>query len=758
MVHSLTYTLFTIIAEMPYTRYTNVNLDSKIQRRHLFSVGSPNNCTRGLLRCRNGTQFLWIYVLETTFEPLQSLQKSAPAPSLSTISQSLRELQLDLPPHLIAFPHSQIPFQSTFQSSLIYFTIKRARENGAPKGALPNTISAMTSAQRVAALRKLMAEQKLDAFIVPTEDAHMSEYVASRDERRAFLTSFTGSAGTALVTMNAAYCWTDGRYLLQAKMQLDADVFQMMRVQEDVSVEDWIATNMEEGGRVGIDGMTVSINGMRRLRMAQEESENPIKIIPLAKDVTNLVDEVWGSARPPAPASQIVIHALEYSGTFVAEKLRNLRASMAAKEATMTVVTALDEVAWLLNLRGADVDYNPVFWAYAIVTQSEAKLYVNSTRFGEGVEQHLKQNNVSVSRYEDLLSDLENMDWGTDARVWLDPDYCNYAILDVIERVVPVVQTIKKQSPIALAKAKKCDTELAGMRACHVRDGVALTKFLCWLENEVVNLGNEPTECEAADKLDGLRAEQELFVSLSFPTISGSGSNGAIVHYRPEVGKCKKITKDDVYLVDSGGQYKDGTTDVTRTVHFGVPSAWQKECFTRVLQGHIAIDTAVFPMGTTGHVLDGFARMSLWRAGLDYSHGTGHGVGCHLNVHEGPHVISFKQRALGTALEPGFLTSNEPGYYEEGAFGIRIENVCTVVEAAVKGSPRGVKKPYYGFERVTMAPIEISLIDFGILSERERKWVDDYHKEVFEKLSPKLKDDSATLEWLKRKTVALAEG
>lgn len=646
----------------------------------------------------------------------------------------------------------------TFQFFPPTFTMKRTRENGAPEGALPNTITAMPSTQRVAALRKLMAEQNLDAYIVPSEDAHMSEYVASCDERRAFLTSFTGSAGTALVTMDAAYCWTDSRYFLQAKLQLDTSVFQMMKMYEELSVEDWIAANLNEGSRVGIDGMTVSINGMKRLRLAQAESESPVKVVPLAKGVTNLVDQVWGSARPPAPASKIVVHTLEYAGVSVADKLRNVRAAMSEKEATLLVVTALDEVAWLLNLRGADVDYNPVFWAYVTVTQTEVRLYVNSMRFAEGVEQHLKENGVALSGYKDLLGGLEKMDWGMDSRVWLDPDCCNYAILDAIERVVPVVQTIKKQGPIALAKAKKCDKELVGVRACHVRDGVALAKFLCWLENEVVNLGHEPTECEAADKLDGLRSEQELFVSLSFPTISGSGANGAIVHYRPEAEKCKRITKDDVYLVDSGGQYKDGTTDVTRTVHFGTPSAWQKECFTRVLQGHIAIDAAVFPIGTTGHVLDGFARMALWKAGLDYKHGTGHGVGSHLNVHEGPHVISFKPRALGTALEPGFLTSNEPGYYEEGAFGIRIENVCIVVEAAVKGPPGGIEKAYYGMERVTMAPIEQNLIDVGLLSEAERKWVDEYHREVFEKLHPRLKDDAATLEWLKRKTAALVEG
>lgn len=602
-----------------------------------------------------------------------------------------------------------------------------------------------------------MKKQGLDAYVVPSEDAHLSEYVAACDERRAFLTSFTGSAGTALVTAEAAYCWTDGRYFVQAAKQLDADVFKMMRTHEDPGVEDWVAANMKPGSKVGIDGMTVSINGMKRFRnaVAAALANSSISVEPLPKDVPNLVDQIWASARPAAPASKIVVHPVEYAGVSAKDKLTNIRTAMQQKGASMLIVSALDEVAWLLNLRGGDVNYNPVFWAYVTITASSATLYVNNTRFGEGVDEHLKESDVTVSSYDSLLPDLSQACWDDTSRVWMDPNNCNYAILDCIQKCAQGVQVIRKQGPIALAKAKKCGVELAGVRSSHIRDGVALSKFLCWLENEVANLGHEPTEINASDKLDGLRSEQDLFVSLSFPTISSSGANGAVVHYRAEAATAAKITKSDVYLVDSGGQYRDGTTDVTRTMHFGEPTSWQKECFTRVLQGHIAIDRAIFPKGTTGHVLDAFAREPLWKVGMDYKHGTGHGVGSHLNVHEGPHVLSFKSQALGTALEPGFLTSNEPGYYEEGGFGIRIENVCIVRDADVKGPPGGSEKPFYGMERVTMTPIQKKMIDVGLLNEKERSWVDEYHKECFEKLGPLLKDDAETLAWLKKETTPL---
>lgn len=615
----------------------------------------------------------------------------------------------------------------------------------------------MSTKDRITALRVLMEKHGYYAYIIPSEDAHMSEYVSPCDERRSFITSFTGSAGTALVTKDAAYCWTDGRYFVQALQQLDSDVFKMMKIHEDPPVHDWLANNLPDNAIVAIDGMTISINAMNRFQSAVKntDSSRNISVISLPLDVPNLVDQVWGSARPALPASTVFIHPVQYAGVTVADKIRNLRREMMEKDVSMHIVAGLDEVAWLLNLRGSDVNYNPVFWAYVTITHTNVTLYTNSTRFDDDAMNLLKENNIKISSYESIISNLANETYGPADCVWLDPNVCNYAILHCLETAAPDLTILKKQGPIPLAKAIKNHVELDGMRTSHVRDGVALVKYLCWLEHQL-DEGNEPTECEGADKLDTLRSEQDKFVSLSFPTISSCGANGAIIHYKPEKKTCANITKNGIYLVDSGGQYRDGTTDVTRTMHFGDPSAWQKECFTRVLQGHIAIDLAIFPKGTTGHLLDGFARQALWSAGLDYKHGTGHGVGSFLNVHEGPHMISFRAQALGTALQPGFLTSNEPGYYEENAFGIRIESLCIVKNADVKGPPNGVPdKPFYAMEHITLCPIQTKMIEPTLLTTKELEWVNTYHKECYEKLAPHLEDDPTTLAWLKRHTTPL---
>jgi Xaa-Pro aminopeptidase len=399
-----------------------------------------------------------------------------------------------------------------------------------------------------------------------------------------------------------------------------------------------------------------------------------------------------------------------------------------------------------------------LFLGYAVITVEDATLYVNGSRFSDGVVEILKADAVAVKPYEALFADVASTAHGS--AIWLDPAVCNYAILAAIETArsgngsdAVEIKTIMKPGPIPLAKARKNDVELAGSRLAHIRDGVAMAKFLCWLENEVSTLGNTPTECEAAEKLDGLREAQDLFVSLSFPTISSSGSNGAIIHYRPMPETCAKIDKDHVYLVDSGAQYRDGTTDVTRTMHFGTPTDWQMECWTRVLQGHIALDTAVFPKGTTGFVLDAFARKPLWAICLDYKHGTGHGVGAFSNVHEGPHSLSTKQVAHATPLEPGFLTSNEPGYYETGVdgkagFGIRIETVCHVVHNGSQGTGKE-KIEYYGLVSATLVPLQAKMMKLSLLSEAERQWLDAYHTRCYETLSPMLVGDPTTLEWLR---------
>ncbi|CAN8073379.1 unnamed protein product [Agarophyton chilense] len=615
----------------------------------------------------------------------------------------------------------------------------------------------MSVADRVAALRRLMALHHIHAYIVPTEDAHMSEYVADCDTRRAFISGFDGSAGTVLVTPSNAYCWTDGRYFVQAAKQLPSTVYNLMKMYSDPAIEDWIIANLKPGTNVFLDPTTISLASIKRFNSAITAANlsDPITIHPLPADVPNLVDQVWASARPSKPASTIFTHPLQYAGLSFQNKLHDVRAAMSHNNATALIVTALDDVAWLLNLRASDVEFNPVFWAYVFVTHTNVTLYVNSTRFGKGVLSYLQENDVTLAGYDALLSDLASTKWAHNARMWLDPNTCNYAILHCLEALDNNVDVLQKRSPIVLAKARKCDVELDGMRQSHIRDGAALVKFLCWLEKQVLHLHQQPTECEAADYLQKMRSIQQHFVSLSFPTISSSGANGAVVHYRPYPNSCAKINKDEVYLVDSGGQYLDGTTDVTRTMHFGKASKWQKECFTRVLQGHIAIDRLRFPEGTTGLQIDSFARRSLWEAGLDYAHGTGHGVGSFMNVHEGPHMISFKAQANATALEAGFITSNEPGYYEEGAFGIRIENLCIV--RAVDGdgdNGDGVKagKRFLTMEHITLCPLQREMMEVEMLSEEEVAWIDSYHAECAEKLTPLLGDDGESLAWLKSNT------
>ncbi len=643
--------------------------------------------------------------------------------------------------------------------------IKRRREEPAGTTAAPMDDempqpSALSATERVSRLRKLLRSRGLTAYLIPSEDAHMSEYMAACDRRRHYITGFTGSAGTALVTLDGAYCWTDGRYFVQAAAELDPAVFTMMRMYEDPSVEEWASANLPCGSVIGVDAGTISVSTMKRFTDALKRTGKPehVTLKALAPG-DNLVDAIWGDERPATPCSQVFPHDVTYAGMTVAKKLDAVRRAMRARNAALHVVAALDEVAWLFNLRGSDVSFNPVFWSYATVSLEGATLYASSDRFVPGVLEALKADGVAVAPYDAIMGDLATMKLPSGAAVWIDPNTCNVGIHQVLSkrRREHAVEFVTKMGPIQIMKAAKNEVELSGMRSCHVRDGTALVKFLCWLEDQVTNKGLEPTECEAAAKLDGLRAKLDKFVSLSFPTISSAGANGAIVHYRPMVETCAKVTKNDMYLVDSGAQYRDGTTDVTRTIHMGTPTQWQRQCFTRVLRGHIALQRAVFPKGTTGHVLDAFARAPLWEGGLDYQHGTGHGVGSFLNVHEGPHVISFKAAALETALQPGFITSNEPGYYEENGFGIRIENLCVVEECEGMDTTVSKEKPFYRMGNLTHAPIQAKLVELGMLTSGEIGWLDKYNKSVYDVLAPQLEGDDVTLKWLWKNTRPVKE-
>ncbi|ORZ08655.1 peptidase M24, structural domain-containing protein [Absidia repens] len=598
---------------------------------------------------------------------------------------------------------------------------------------------------RLAALRELMKSEKykVDAFLVPTEDAHQSEYIGDCDKRREWISGFSGSAGFAIVSLDKAALFTDGRYFLQASKQLDGNWTLMKQGLPGVPTwQEYLVKDLPSGSRIGLDPTLITAADARQL--SKDLASHNSSLVPIHE---NLVDLAWADARPAAPQFKVMTHPIEYSGKPHHEKLQDLQAHIKEKGAYGIVVSALDEVAWLFNLRGSDIECNPVFISYAIVTQQEAILYVNPDKVTQLVQDHLG-GHVILKSYSDFFPDLNKLaptlresqkKLITDSKTSL-----------AVQVAVGEDNIVDERSFITDAKAIKNEAELKGMRECHLRDGAALVQYFAWLENQL-KAGVKLDEVDGADRLEQFRAAQQDFVGLSFETISSTGANGAIIHYKPEKGECKVIDPTLIYLCDSGGQYKDGTTDVTRTLHFGEPTAYEKRCFTRVLQGHIGIDTAIFPKGTSGYLLDPFARQALWKDGLDFRHGTGHGVGSFLNVHEGPHGIGIRIAYNDTPLAAGMTVTDEPGYYEDGKFGIRIENVLVVRDANTPNNfgDRG----YLGFEHVTMVPLGRKLIDVELLSPAEKKWVNDYHAETLEKLTPLLAHDSDAFEWLKKETL-----
>lgn len=617
--------------------------------------------------------------------------------------------------------------------------------------------SGLEQDQRLTALRELFGKPgiNIDAYIIPSQDAHQSEFIAECYMRRAYISGFTGSAGTAVVTRHKAALWTDGRYFLQAEKQLSSSWTLMRAGNWGVpNTTEWLNDVLAPGGRIGIDPFLFSSDAVNELKEAVSKSNHELVYL---YDV-NLVDEIWKEARPKPPNKPIRVHDLKYAGADVSTKLTNLRSELTNHGSSAIVISMLDEVAWLLNLRGNDVPHSPVMYAYLIVEIDSAKLFVDNSKVTHEVMAHLQKADIELRPYESILSEIESLA-ARGAQLWLDTSSVNAAISSIYatacnkylenlsgkskgKKLSEAPSALCKSSPVSLAKAVKNDAELEGMCNSHLRDAAALTEFWAWLEEEI-NKKVVLTEVEVADKLLEFRASQAGFVDTSFDTISGSGANGAIIHYRAEPNSCCVVDTEKLFLLDSGAQYLDGTTDITRTVHFGQPSERQKECFTRVLQGHIALDQAVFPENTPGFVLDAFARSSLWKVGLDYRHGTGHGVGAALNVHEGPQSISFRFGNM-TPLLKGMIVSNEPGYYEDHAFGIRIENLLYVKEIDTPNRFGGIA--YIGFEKLTFVPIQTKLIDLNLLSAAEIDWLNDYHLQVWEKVSPLV--DGSPREWL----------
>ncbi|XP_066398896.1 aminopeptidase P2-like [Miscanthus floridulus] len=642
--------------------------------------------------------------------------------------------------------------------------------------------SASDGDEKLRSLRRLFArpDVSIDAYIVPSQDAHQSEFIAECFTRRAYLTGFTGSAGTAVVTKNKAALWTDGRYFLQAEKELGHHWTLMRSGNHGIpTTSEWLNDVLPSGCRVGIDPFLFSFDAAEELKDSIANKNHELVLV----QGMNLVDEIWGDARPNPPKEPTRVHDIKYAGIDVPSKLSFIRSQLAENGCDAVVISMLDEVAWLLNMRGSDVPHSPVFYSYLIVEVSTATLFVDSSKVSKDVLEHLEQTGVKLKPYEAIISEVERLA-EKGAKLWLDSSSVNAAIITAFKSSCDrrlkrkgkagkkvgeneassddpitgdpgvqnlVISAVYNVSPVALAKSVKNDAEIEGMKNSHLRDAAALAEFWCWLEEEICK--SVPlTEVQIAEKLLEFRQKQDGFIETSFDTISGYGANGAIIHYRPTPESCSSVGSDNLFLLDSGAQYIDGTTDITRTVHFGEPSPRQKECFTRVLQGHIALDQAVFPERTPGFVLDVLARSSLWKIGLDYRHGTGHGVGAALNVHEGPQSISYRYGNL-TALQKGMIVSNEPGYYEDNSFGIRIENLLLVKELNLANSFGGIS--YLGFEKLTFVPIQSKLIESSLLSPSEINWVNDYHEEVWEKVSPLLSGHS--LDWLWKNTRPLLD-
>ena len=561
-------------------------------------------------------------------------------------------------------------------------------------------------AARVARLRDELARRDLDGMLVPRTDEFQNEYVPPHGERLAWLTGFSGSAGMAAVLRDAAVLFVDGRYTLQARDQVDTDLFETLQT-PDAKLSDWLKDHLAAPARLGFDPRLHTVREIERLETALAGSE-----IALAGQDTNPVDAIWDD-QPAPPQAPVTPHPIEHAGVSAAEKIADIQGVIGEGKADAAVLTLPDSIAWLLNIRGGDVAHAPLPLSFAIVpVEGRPELFIDAAKLTDNVR-GLLDAVADVHPPEQLAERLAALgDQG--ARVRLDPNTAARWFADRLEEAG--ARIVRAGDPCLLPKARKNTSEIDGARAAHARDGVALCRFLAWLDTHAPGGGVD--EIAAAEHLETCRRDTGQLKDISFDTISAAGPNGAIVHYRVTRATNAPLTPGTLYLVDSGAQYEDGTTDVTRTVAIGTPDADMRRHFTLVLKGHIAVAAARFPKGTRGQDLDPFARRALWAAGLDFDHGTGHGVGSYLSVHEGPQRIS----RLGTAaLEPGMIVSNEPGYYVEGRYGIRIENLVLVEAAAeIDGGTREMM----GFETLTRAPIDRRLVDAALLSDEERAWLE----------------------------------
>ena len=605
-------------------------------------------------------------------------------------------------------------------------------------GVSPEDFARLPRVARLKLLRDRLAADGLAGFVVPRADEHQGEYVPMCGQRLAWLTGFTGSAGMAVVLPERAAVFVDGRYTLQAGDQVDTNAYEIRHLIDEPAAT-WLATTAKKGKVVGYDPWLHTPQEIERLKAGVERAGATLRAVE-----HNPLDAVW-SDRPAAPLAPVFAQPDEFAGESAADKRARIGRALAANGAAAAVLTMPESIAWLLNIRGGDVPHTPLPLSFAVVKADGAvTLFIDRRKLMPGLDRHLG-NQVTIEAPDRLGAALDAL--ARQGGVQVDPASAASWVFDRLAASGAQVQ--RAADPCMLPKACKNTVELDGTRAAHRRDGAAVTRFLAWLARTAPIGGLR--EIAASDRLEAFRKEGKYFRDLSFPTISGAGSNGAIVHYRASPESEKVLEPGSLYLLDSGAQYLDGTTDITRTIAIGEPTPEMRENFTRVLKGHIALATARFPKGTTGSQLDGFARRALWEVGLDYDHGTGHGVGSYLSVHEGPQRIS--KAANTQPLLPGMIVSNEPGYYKTGAYGIRIENLIVVQPDAGAAKSNGARE-MLRFETITLAPIDRNLVARGLLDDDETRWLDAYHARVRETIGSLV--DGETRAWLERATAPLA--
>jgi Xaa-Pro aminopeptidase len=595
--------------------------------------------------------------------------------------------------------------------------------------------TASASGERVKALQGELKSRKLNGFLVPHSDEHQNEYLAPPAERLAWLTGFTGSAGTAVVLENQAALFVDGRYRLQARAQTDPLLFEVLQTPE-AKPSRWIAEKLSKGGALGYDPSLHTIKEIERLTETLAQSD--IALVPVE---TNLVDHIWHD-RPKYAGAAVVPQGIEYAGRSAQEKIRDVQTVLAADKADAVLLTLLDSIAWLFNIRGGDIKHTPVALAFAIVpAKGRPTLFIDPAKVGDNVKGEIRDF-AELAEPAALMQQIKALG-AAHARVRLDPETTPARFAQALK--AEGAEIVTGQDPCIAPKAIKNATEIAGARTAHQRDGVAMARFLGWLDEVAVT--GKIDEIAAAIKLEDCRRESGQLRDISFDTISASGPNGAIVHYRPTTKTKRLLEPGSLYLIDSGAQYRDATTDVTRTIAMGTPTADMRRHYGLVLRAHIAIATARFPKGTRGQDLDPLARRPLWEVGLDFDHGTGHGVGSYLSVHEGPQRLS----RLGTVeLEPGMILSNEPGYYREGHYGIRLENLVLVTPLA---KIPGGEREMMGFETLTLVPFDRRLIDPKQLLPWELAWLNGYHARIRREIEPILFSDDRA--WLRHATAPI---